>query len=367
MTCRDIEKQLPAYLDDGLSPEEKQCIDDHLDDCPACRRAMADLKRMQACLTDLDEVEPPPFLEQRIMARVREEAAQKQGFLRKLFYPLHIKIPIQALATLLIAVLAVYVYRQGDPEIRRPLPLPIPVTESKQERPAMEPSREPAAPPAEVPAQRPSAAPPRQEKSQWVTPPPSGNADMAGNIKAPQPSTDQNEWTAVHSPPPPPVGREKGVEPPAAENMMKAQAGSGMQETAGSPPSLRSEQKRKQDLADAGSPAMKSMRAPSASLHAVRSAQQHASEPSAMDLTLLVGNRDAAIPEIERHLAQARATIVERRHFDDRDTLTVALAAENLPYFLNSLGTIGRVRPAKPTAAPAEERVTVIIRIVAGR
>ncbi len=67
----------------------------------------------------LEEVEPPPFFEQRIMSRVREEAGQKQGILRKLFYPLHIKIPIQALATLLVAVLAFYVYQKGEPEMKQ--------------------------------------------------------------------------------------------------------------------------------------------------------------------------------------------------------------------------------------------------------
>ena len=61
----------------------------------------------------LEEVEPPPFFEQRIMSRVREEAGRKQGILRRLFYPLHIKVPIQALATILVAVLAFYVYQTG--------------------------------------------------------------------------------------------------------------------------------------------------------------------------------------------------------------------------------------------------------------
>jgi hypothetical protein len=37
----------------------------------------------------------------------------------KLVYPLYIKIPIQALATLLVAMFAFYVYHGGDPEMKR--------------------------------------------------------------------------------------------------------------------------------------------------------------------------------------------------------------------------------------------------------
>ena len=51
------------------------------------------------------------------MARVREEAEGKRGLLRKLFYPLHIKIPLEAVASILVVVLAVYVFKATDPEM----------------------------------------------------------------------------------------------------------------------------------------------------------------------------------------------------------------------------------------------------------
>jgi len=129
MTCNEIENLLPAYREDLLSPEERKIITGHLASCPRCSRAFADLKKAEALVRSLREVEPPPFFEQRIMSRVREEAGKKRGILRCLFYPLHIKVPIQALATLLVAVLTFYVYQSGDPEMKRMAPLPIPLTE----------------------------------------------------------------------------------------------------------------------------------------------------------------------------------------------------------------------------------------------
>ena len=100
MMCSEIENRLPAYLEDLLSPEERKSIAGHLASCPHCSRAFADLKKAEELVHGLGELEPPPFFEERIMSRVREEAGQKQGILRKFFFPLHIKIPIQTLATL---------------------------------------------------------------------------------------------------------------------------------------------------------------------------------------------------------------------------------------------------------------------------
>jgi hypothetical protein len=65
----------------------------------------------------LEDIEPPAWLSQKVMTRVREEAAPKEGILHKLFYPLHIKLPIQAIATILVAVSAFYVFKTIQKEI----------------------------------------------------------------------------------------------------------------------------------------------------------------------------------------------------------------------------------------------------------
>ena len=52
------------------------------------------------------------------MNRVREEAEPKKGLLQRLFYPLHIKIPVEALATCLVVVLALFVYKNTEPEMK---------------------------------------------------------------------------------------------------------------------------------------------------------------------------------------------------------------------------------------------------------
>ncbi len=119
MTCKEIEILLPALLEGELSADESKRVRDHLMRCPSCSKALEDLKASGEMVRNLEEVEPPSWLKTRVMARVREEAGQKESILRKLFYPLHIKIPIQALATVLIAVVAWNVYKTGEPEFRQ--------------------------------------------------------------------------------------------------------------------------------------------------------------------------------------------------------------------------------------------------------
>lgn len=130
MECRDIQKNLSAYLEGLLSPEEKKIVDRHLPSCAKCSASFNELKRAKELLKKLDEVEPPPWLAAKIMARVRKEKEQRASFFKKLFFPLHIKVPVQALGVILVAVLALQIYRVVEPE-RRGIHAPSPLAEKK--------------------------------------------------------------------------------------------------------------------------------------------------------------------------------------------------------------------------------------------
>ncbi|SEM69361.1 Predicted integral membrane protein [Syntrophus gentianae] len=137
MNCRDIENILPAYLEDLLPPEERKKIREHLASCRQCSKALADLKQMETILSDLEAVSPPPWMKQRIMARVREEAQPEKGFFRRLFSPHFLKIPLSTAALLLISVLAFYVYRGQEPELHKEgihIALSPPVAEQRIEK-----------------------------------------------------------------------------------------------------------------------------------------------------------------------------------------------------------------------------------------
>ena len=119
MECKEIEDKLSSYIDNQLSSEERMIVAEHLKECSKCSLVMEELKKTVAHIQTIEETEPPPWLEQKIMSKVREEAEQKQGMLHKLFFPRRLKIPLQAAATIAIAVTAFFTFRAIEPEVEK--------------------------------------------------------------------------------------------------------------------------------------------------------------------------------------------------------------------------------------------------------
>jgi len=117
MECSDIQEKLSAYMEGIISHGEKVLIDGHLKACQKCSGSLADLKKTLEYVQNLEEVEPPPWLTGKVMASLRSEGAPKRQIFQRLFYPLHIKLPIEALATIFIAVATIYVFKTMQPEM----------------------------------------------------------------------------------------------------------------------------------------------------------------------------------------------------------------------------------------------------------
>lgn len=114
MKCEQVQEKLSEYLDGHLDRDASGLIESHLASCPHCQaevRALAEAKRMVA---GLPAIEPPPGFSQRVMSRVREEA-ERPTLVRRLFFPMRNKIPIHALALLLVGGIAVYLYQTRQP------------------------------------------------------------------------------------------------------------------------------------------------------------------------------------------------------------------------------------------------------------
>jgi anti-sigma factor RsiW len=125
MECDKIQEILPAYLEGLASPAESEMVSSHLASCPECNSTVKALMKSQKLIANLEDVEPPPWLKTRIMARLEEgieqEEAEGWSFRRLkdlLLYPLKVKIPLQAFAVLVVAVVAVYVYKTTQPELQ---------------------------------------------------------------------------------------------------------------------------------------------------------------------------------------------------------------------------------------------------------
>ena len=137
--------------------------------------------------------------------RAGRGGTERRVFLRKLFYPLHIKVPIQALATVLIAVVAWNVYKTGEPEFRQMAPPPAEIQEAPQ---AQAP---PEAAPAAGPAKR-DESPATPEKKAFAPPP--------AQVQEPSPqgaATDREETVAEAEKPLERLRAAKGAAGPAKD------------------------------------------------------------------------------------------------------------------------------------------------------
>ena len=111
MNCEEVQKYLSDFLDKSLDNERARAIEDHLAACSRCSEEMTSLAECQRLVSGLPAVELPLGFTNRVMARVRE-AANPPSLWERLFLPLRIKIPLQATAVVLIAVLAAYIYQK---------------------------------------------------------------------------------------------------------------------------------------------------------------------------------------------------------------------------------------------------------------
>jgi hypothetical protein len=111
MNCGEVQKYLSDFLDKSLDNERARAIEDHLAACSRCSEEMTSLAECQRLVSGLPAVELPLGFTNRVMARVRE-AANPPSLWERLFLPLRIKIPLEATAVVLIAVLAAYIYQK---------------------------------------------------------------------------------------------------------------------------------------------------------------------------------------------------------------------------------------------------------------
>ena len=326
--CKDINNLLPAYLDDALSPSEKERVAEHLAVCSRCRQDVADLSKAVSLLHNLDEVEPPPFFEQRIMAAIREESRKKQSIWRRLFFPLHIKIPIQALTTVFIAVFAFLVYQKSGPEIKQMTPLPAPVTVKEQR--TTEIFRQPSVPAtAAQDGKAPSAASQGQNRGQFAPAPAAGEGKQESLAAFPAPlREDHPAATAL---------KDTGIAAEAGKSNAKGEA-----ETISGPTVTSSLQSRKSKAAVLD--AVRENRDMTAASSSLPAAEAVPAKRPGFALTIRVLEINQGLQDVEACLYRFNARILERQQRREAIFLKVQIDGRRIAAFVRQLEDIGAVR-----------------------
>jgi anti-sigma factor RsiW len=70
MRCRRIQERLSAYQDGEIAGEERRRIAAHMEGCPACRSAYAELKQAWQSLEKIPEIEAAPGFEKRLAEKI---------------------------------------------------------------------------------------------------------------------------------------------------------------------------------------------------------------------------------------------------------------------------------------------------------
>ena len=71
ISCKDLLQELSDYLDEELSPEQREELEEHLSECRPCK-VVADTSRSTVkIVTGCRSFELPPKISAKIMAKIR--------------------------------------------------------------------------------------------------------------------------------------------------------------------------------------------------------------------------------------------------------------------------------------------------------
>ncbi|HEY6872483.1 MAG TPA: DUF2275 domain-containing protein [Geobacteraceae bacterium] len=370
MNHAEIRRKLSAYLDNAVTKGEKAQIEAHLAQCGNCRGALADLERTVGHLKSLPEVEPPPWLADRIMAHVRDAAVPEPGLWRRLFLPLRVKLPIEALAVVFVCVTGYYLARMNAsqaplttpiPAAREeaPVPSPAPVPQAQRQAPA---SAKPPSTAPRAPAAIPQAVPQQREGTGTYAPPPPKAPAPPSAPPAAAPTTVPSLPSYDTREPEERVEARRNAEREARRQMHDAYRQM-MQKSRVPEEPRRSTDASGSSNAGAAREILSERPAPEAwdDRAAVRPNQGGALTLTRVEVTLRVGDPAGAVGPIEEAVARSGGTIVRRVYAEAGHLLMVRIEANKVSPLVGRLERIGTLRESPRAGAPGDGVVELSI------
>ncbi|MCP4682678.1 MAG: zf-HC2 domain-containing protein [Desulfobacterales bacterium] len=116
MECAEIKQHLSGYLDGVLDAQTMDIINGHLSACKGCKQELESLQSLVKELRTLEPVKAPDDFLEKFHERLTP-GFDFGGFIRKLFMPFRVKIPLQFATVAAMAVLIFFLVH--TPEIKR--------------------------------------------------------------------------------------------------------------------------------------------------------------------------------------------------------------------------------------------------------
>ena len=113
MKCTELETNAIAYLDGKLSARQRETMDRHLAACSACRKRVRGFSQVMGLLDGWEAIQPSPFFNTRLAARLEEEAASRgwRETLWRRWLPWPVPGSVFAVAMAIVVTLAVVLVR----------------------------------------------------------------------------------------------------------------------------------------------------------------------------------------------------------------------------------------------------------------
>ena len=118
MNCDEIQTRLSEYVEKSLDAISAKGIELHLLSCSRCRVEAESLAECMQQVASLPMVDPPLGFIQRVMAHVRD-IDKTPTLWERLFFPLRVKIPLQATAVVLVGALAIVLSHKEESSNRQ--------------------------------------------------------------------------------------------------------------------------------------------------------------------------------------------------------------------------------------------------------
>ena len=349
MNCGDAREWFSAYLDEALGADERGRVEAHLAGCGECRR---ELERFRQTVSLLHRVERPRapvgFVD-----RVLEAASPVPWYsraLRGLFFPLRLKLPLEAAVLVLLSIGAVYLYER-TPELKQVARESASQQDTRAEAPATSPAATPAAQqPASStePARAKAAAPKRQLEQEKDH---SARDGKLASVPRVLPSEEPVKAPPASRPAPTvslEAKKEAKAENVAAPRSADVQASGAPAQSGSDRLERRSDSDKARSAPAAPAPATPGLTAKSAV------------SPASVSGRLTVKNRSAAEQALGDLLARVKATEVSRRRDPALTTVEVLVPKEAYAEFTEGLSKIGGwTVEGEPAELPAQVPVTL--------
>jgi hypothetical protein len=261
------------------------------------------------------------------MAKIKAEVQPKKKIIQKLFYPLHIKLPLEAVVTALIAVITIYIFKTMQPEMKL----------------AQAPSEHET-----VIARSPSKADDKAISKEKIA------APLAGNErKKLPPSLSPLEKTIPSSPQGGKGGFEAEQPVPAKKPMIMDK----LEEAPQAPAQIA-----KQDEVRPSSGAVAKEEAKTEVLS--RAAKVSDEKREVVNVTVLVKDIKTARTKIETALTHLGGKIIKTVSFKNNEIVTAEIDSQKYKEFIASLKSIGDVKEKEIDIHALEVHVEIVIEVM---